>query len=283
MKRKSKIFLLIIFIVIISLYTISFINQRNTEEKFFSKMPDEVLKISKDSLEYLLNGETELLLNLFVDEYRNSPNSLDEINGFIKQFEDLNQPLNMDLIGYYININNGFETHKVTYQLKFENNWFIYNATIARTIIGYELYRFDFNGIEESLLKTNSFSFKNKGITNFVVLFLDIFIMLFTIITSALCFGSNGKKRLLWTFLVFCGIGLFTLNWTTGAFHIRLISIGLPTFGVGRTGSYGPIKIYFRIPLFAIIYWIKKIKQKNGSQYIESNIVETEKVDEFYE
>lgn len=279
MNRKSKIFLLIIFIVFIGLNIFSFINQRNIEKKIYSKMPDKVSIISQSCLEYLLHNEAELLHDLFVDEYKNQPNSKNEINRIIKQLEDVDKPIAMDLIGYHFNKNKNNESHQVSYQLEFENYWSVYTTLIVKTSDEYKLYRFNFNRTEESLLETNRFNL-NKGVISNIVLFLVIIVMLFTFITSAICFGSKDKKRILWTFLILCGIGSFKLNWTTGDFGISFINIGIPSFNFGRVGSYAPIVLSLRFPLFAILYWVKRHKQTIEEVVIESEIEDREMVNE---
>lgn len=282
MNRKSKIFLLIIFILFIGLNILSFLNQRNIEKKIYSKMPDKVFTITQSVLEYLLNDEAELLHDLFVDEYKNQPNSKNEINGIIKQLEDLDKPIAMDLVGYQFNKNNNNERHQVSYQLEFENYWSVYTTIIVKTRNEYKLYWFNFNRTEESILETNRFSL-NKGVISNIVLFLVIIIMLFTFITSAICFGSKDKKRLLWTFLILCGISLFKLNWTTGDFGVSLLNIGIPSFNFGRAGSYAPIVLSLRFPLFAILYWVKRHKQTIEEVLIESEIEDSQMVDEIGE
>lgn len=80
MNRKSRIFFIIILGVFIGLNIFSVIIQKNIEKIIYSKIPDNVATISLNSLDFLLEDKVDLL----VDEYKNQPNSKDEINRVIK-------------------------------------------------------------------------------------------------------------------------------------------------------------------------------------------------------
>lgn len=89
--------------------------------------------------------------------------------------------------------------------------------------------------------------------------------LLFTFITSAIYFGSKKEKSKRWAVLILIGVGMLHYNWSTGALGFRFISIGIPTYGFVKASIYSPLLIGLRIPIFAIWYWVKRLRQDEST------------------
>jgi len=122
-----------------------------------------------------------------------------------------------------------------------------------------------------SLKEYNKFTFEDKGISHYIIFLMSIIIFLFSVITASIAFGSKKKRRILWSLFALCGIGVFSLTWTTGDWGINPISIGLPVVGLSRSGSYASFVFNMRFPIGAILYWVIKHKEVEHADEFVTN------------
>jgi hypothetical protein len=74
------------------------------------------------------------------------------------------------------------------------------------------------------------------------------------------------KRRRLWTLGSLVGLGLFALDWTTGSLHFRPIHVNLLSGMALRGGPYQPWTIGFGIPVFAILFLIRRKQIRKQGQ-----------------
>lgn len=271
MNKKSLVFLGIVIFIFLGVGLIGMMVQSSIEEAFYSRMPKEVEQIGIKSIDLYVEKDFDELVGIFVDELDEKKfyPSFVEITKFLN---GLGEYKNHKYIGYYINNINGKETQKVTMQLDYGNKYLIYQYIVANVGGNYKLLRTDFNMTQVSLKEQNRFSFHDKGIVYYIVFLLSIIIFFFSVVTASIVFGSDKKRRILWSLFALCGVGSFSFVWATGAWSFTPISVGFPAAGFSRSGSYAPFLISMRIPIGAVLYWLIKHREVESKDTPETDI-----------
>lgn len=94
-------------------------------------------------------------------------------------------------------------------------------------------------------------------------------------LSAALCLVSAGvagfRRRWGWMLMTLFGVGLFTLNWTTGAVAFQPIYVAILGAGFWKgAGPADPLLIMLALPIPAILFWSlgkwrKRVRKPKGS------------------
>lgn len=271
MNRKSKIF----FAVTIVLFVLSFIPGMlflsNVEQSIFKKAPVEAVKLAEDTLINFANGETDKIFDSFTNQVKSQTDlssGLESISDFVRNLGEIKS---QELIGYQGNYFNGQQSHAITYELAFSDRYVAYTAQIAKENNVFKIHRVDFNYYPISLKETNGFNLWEKSELHFMALILAVSILLFTLYTAALCFGTVKEKKWRKSLFILCGIGTIALNWTTGELGFDLLSIHIPVATLNKAGSVAPFILSMNFPLGALFYWGKWRKETNEDEIESTN------------
>lgn len=257
MNKKSSIFLVIMLLIFFGSGLVGIMNQRRLEEKFYAKIPKDIQQIGIKSYNLFLKKDFDEVVNLFVDELDEEEfyPSFVEISNYLERLGEYKE---YEYIGYQVSYSNGNETQTVTMQLDYSHTHVIFQFIAAKVNGSYKLMRTDFNKIQVSLKELNRFSLGDKGIVHYIVFLSWIIIFLFSVITASIAFGSDIKRRVLWSLFALCGAGVLSFTWTTAAWNFNLFKVGLPAAGFFRSWSYASFVLEMRLPIGAIVYWLIK-------------------------
>ena len=123
--------------------------------------------------------------------------------------------------------------------------------------------------ISDSLQNINEFKFGGKSIQHYLILFLTAAIPIFVLYAFILAIRTRfPRRKLLWLLFIACGIGVVSLDWTSGTVNFRPVYFLL----LGSTffkDMYGPLIISTSIPLGAILFLLKRknwkrLETRNG-------------------
>lgn len=261
MNKRSWIYLVVIlgFFVGSTIYMLG--NQENIETSEYNRIPLEVQEMSEALVGMLFDGNEQGLLDSFDSEFSSAEKNKEGIKAVVDKYSQYSKPSELTLVGYHFDLVSEINEHNITYEVPLGDAWALVNTNIVGTESNYSLYSMNFVTLEQSLKETNKFSF-DKGFLSILFLLLSVAIFIFTVVTSAICFGRKEKSWIIWTFLCLVGVLVFGINWTTGHLLYNVYDFGFPTFGIGRQGAYAPIFVTLRFPLFAIIYWVRDYKRK---------------------
>jgi len=144
----------------------------------------------------------------------------------------------------------------ITLEYEFSDEWVLAEVTTQKvngvsTITGVHA-----EAIQESVESQNSFSFNNKGLSQYVVFLFAVLAPLLTLYALVQCVKTPIKKRKwLWIVFILIGVGKLTVNWTTGQVFVAALALQVISGGATALG-YAPWMISASLPLGAIIFLI---------------------------
>jgi hypothetical protein len=147
----------------------------------------------------------------------------------------------------------------LVFQYKFSERWFLNNLSVEerdgkRSIIGINV-----QPLRDSLERINAFTLGGKGLFHYVVLALAVIIPLGSVYALVACIRTKGlKRKWLWIIFIIFGVTQFTINWTTGAFEFKPISVQLLSLSVFGLDKYSPVLLSLSLPFGAITFLLKR-------------------------
>ena len=152
----------------------------------------------------------------------------------------------------------------VTYRLTLEyaypdSKWLLVSTVLERRNGKLLLAGIHFQPLSQSLETTNRFTFEGKGPLHYVVLALAILVPLFVLYVLVVCAKARPLKRK-WLWLIFIALGVvqFSLNWTTGTWELKPLSLSLLGAGFWQAGPSAPVILTIALPLGAIVFLVKQ-------------------------
>ncbi len=110
----------------------------------------------------------------------------------------------------------------------------------------------------ESVESINAFTLADRGISQYVALFLALLLSAFIVWVVVLCIRAKiGKQKWLWLLLIFAYVGHASVDWTTGHWSFTPLSIryGVPPIPANMSCSaYGPWMMDLSLPLGALVF-----------------------------
>lgn len=265
MNKKSKIFLIILLLLFILPYIIVGPLKKGFTRHVLKNVPKEATTLSMEVFNHILNQNTQSLYNTFCHEAKDSI-TIEDLNNILEQTSFLADYESIKLLGYHYSLNNQGNLSTITYEVKSGEHWLWYVPVFKKIDDQYELFRFDLHGKSGPYQEPSTLGIFHEGPIGIFLLVMVVLNTAFTLVSSALCFGSNIKHRKLWTFLILTGLCAFSYNWASSQFNFSLLSIGFP---VSTLSSEAKV-VVFRLPVFAIIYWLKV--RRNNTECGADNI-----------
>lgn len=239
--------ILIIFVVSVAHADLSENNLVPKDEMNFAK--SYLGEIRDRNFEYVLSYIDPKLLDQVPTE------KLEEIAAYFPS----GQLISTELIGSQVHTFNETWQGNFSFEYEFESGWAVANVVMTRagsktTVIGFNVHR-----TEASQKELNKFQLLGKSALHYLVLFLACIVPIFILISLVYCIKTPiPKRKWLWVLFILGGIGTISINWTTGAFVIKILQYQL--FGVAAVAytEYAPWIITAGFPLGAIIFWFKR-------------------------
>jgi len=265
MNKRGKIFLTIVLFLFLGMSIIGLIVQRSIEMKFYDAVPDEVTKLGMDLLEALEEKDHDFVISNFVDEFKEDSKAYKDVESLSDFLADVGDYIGKDIVGYHISNMNGVVYYKMTYEIEYINSYVRYSFILTDVEGGLKAHNINLNVSDISLKEYTRFTFKDKTVLHYLIFLLTIISLLFSLVTAAICFSTDKRKRVLWSLFCLTGVGVIAFVWSSGEMTFNLLSIGFPTGGFGKSGYYGPLVFSFRFPIGACLYWLIKHDSKELS------------------
>jgi hypothetical protein len=201
-----------------------------------------------------------------LDESLRGPLLIGQLNTVADQFPAA-PPAKVRVVGYTagsIDIIGGSktETVDVTLESSYSDQRHLVSEIVfkwvdggARRIIGLHV-----NSLPAPLEVFNAFTFSNKGPLHFVFLAVMLAVAATTLAALVVWRRRRHALRHRWRWLVAILLGAFnfTLNWTTGALGLQVLTLQGFSLGFGRQGEVGPWILTVAIPAGAIAFLVSQ-------------------------
>ena len=152
-------------------------------------------------------------------------------------------------VGAGITSVNGVRSANLSYEGPVGDQWFGGHVYVrAGQVLGFSAYHF-----KRPLAETNSFTLRGKSVRHFVILSAGILAMLVSLTAAGVVWRSGMKRPVLWGIVALLGVGRLTLDWTSGALGLQVISVQVPVLGMLKQGWAAPWWIRVSFPLGAFV------------------------------
>jgi len=150
----------------------------------------------------------------------------------------------------------------ITFECEFQDAWDLVNVAIENKAGARRLVGLNVKPIADSLENYNQFSLVGKSASQYLVLALALFCLLFSFYSLLLCIRTKkGPTRWMWISIILIGVGKVVVNWTTGEWAFTIWAIQAPCASAAKS-LYGPWMIGAYFPLGAIIFLNERWKDK---------------------
>ena len=147
-------------------------------------------------------------------------------------------------------------TYSASYQYEYTDGWAYIELKIISENGDMYLKTLNISRLTMSLRETNAFTLLGKRVIHYVILSLIIMIPIVIIITFVVCFRTrNLKRRKRWLAFIIFGVGNISLNWTTGATSIKILTVGVLGAGFDMASELSPVMLAVWFPLGAVLFW----------------------------
>lgn len=166
-----------------------------------------------------------------------------------------------------------FKSEAVT-ELKPE--WAVFTIRVVKEDSKLRTLAYRFTRTIASQAEINGFELVGKSALYYLVLAATVLVFLFILVTLVVCIKTPiPRRKWIWVLFVLGGIGTFSLNWTTGAYTLKLIELRLFGVGFGASSEYSPWMISVSFPLGAIIFWLMRASfirqtQQKQAQFLDA-------------
>ena len=156
-------------------------------------------------------------------------------------------------IGAQANNFNGTRHVNLTYEMHSARGWMVANVATVDSAGGWFVEGVSARPIDRPLEEQNSFTLLGKSPMHYLWLLLTFLAPLFSFGTAIWIASRRAMpRRWRWVFASLLGLGMFSLNWTTGETAYRLVHIQFGSAGVMRAGFAAPWILTFALPVGAI-------------------------------
>ena len=172
-----------------------------------------------------------------------------------------------------------FINYRLGYEYEFERGNILFTTTIIEKEGKLTVSAFNGVFLPSSLAELTKFTLLDKSARHYIFLIMCILVPLFIVITFIVMLSTKMtiKKKIIWALLILLiAFPKFMINWGDGQFGINFVSIQLLGGGVNKPTLYSPWILSFSIPIFAIVFWIKRkcLQSKEEQSENEPQIIE---------
>jgi len=170
-------------------------------------------------------------------------------------------PRTVTVLGYYVNAGTEGTHFDITYEYQFSGSWVEAQLSWQRVDGQPRILRFDVKALDHSVEEENALTFKAKGPLHYLVFLFGAFAAVLSLVALVKCIRTKGlRQKWLWIIFIIFGIGSFVLNWTTGEWHINLLSLQLFSFSAAEFS--GPWIVSVSAPVGAVVFLDRLRRQK---------------------
>lgn len=165
-----------------------------------------------------------------------------------------------------VNSGSSSRTANVAIEYAFpQSKWLVASAKLSGEPGSFRIIAFNVEALPAPLAELNAFTFKGKGVFQYVFFFCTLFAFGMSAYAFVRCIRTPGIKRK-WLWAVFTLIGVFalSLNWSSGAVSANAFQFNLLSASYARSGWLGPWHITFCIPVGAVIFLWKFRKRPSA-------------------
>jgi hypothetical protein len=146
----------------------------------------------------------------------------------------------------------------LTYEFEYPDKWLLVNVATRDKGGAAEIVGFNVQPQSDSLENIHKFSLVGKSPVHYLFLALAIAAAIFSFVTLVVCVRlPKFNKKWLWIIGILFGVGGIGLNWTTGEVFFNVIYFQLFSASANAI-PFGPWTLTVSIPVFSIIFWIKR-------------------------
>jgi hypothetical protein len=158
------------------------------------------------------------------------------------------------VVGAQVNHMNGIRHTNLTYELHSRGGWFLANVATVDSAGDWMVEGVSAHTLPASLEAQTRFSFVGKSAMYYAWVFFMVLAGVASL-GSALFLATRRAmpKHWGWALLALVGAGTFNLDWSSGAFSFRPISVLLGSLAFVRAGPAAPWVITFALPVGAVI------------------------------
>jgi hypothetical protein len=167
-------------------------------------------------------------------------------------------PVSIKVVGVHTVHGPGFYKSNYTFEYQYADRWLLINVAVQKknglsTIIG-----FNVNTLPDSLEATNRFTLAGKHPLQYLVLAGAVAVPLFILYALVACIRTPvPKRKWLWILFILLGVCTFSVDWTTGQWSLKPVSVLL--FGAAATRPvYGAWTLSIALPLGAIWFLARR-------------------------
>jgi hypothetical protein len=140
----------------------------------------------------------------------------------------------------------------LTYEIH-GTGWGLVTVVLTRREGGLALYGFHFTRMVASLGELNAFHIAGRSWRHYLVLVLAIVCLLFCLVTAIIVLRTPMPRRWLWALVSLVGIGVCSINWTTGGVFVNPAGFLLLCAAYLRPGLVGQWTVSFALPVGAAV------------------------------
>ena len=158
------------------------------------------------------------------------------------------------IIGVQVNKQSDEQHVNLSYQLHSQRGWSVANVATVEHDSVWSVEGVSAIPTSTSLESINAFTFRGRSGLHYIWLGLTCIAVLISIgVALWVSRAQTMPKRWWWVFLALIGVGQGTLNWTTGGWAVRPVSVLLLSAACAKGGPVAPWMISFSIPVGAAI------------------------------
>lgn len=159
------------------------------------------------------------------------------------------------LIGVHINTMAGRRTVNLSWEYRSGEQWVLTNVAAQHQEAGSpRVVGFGVHPQERSMSELNRFTFRDRSPVHVIWLVAALLSPLVCIAAAIRIATATGMpKRWAWALASLVGLFTLSLNWTTGAVNVNIVSFTFLGAGITKAGSAAPWILTFSLPLPAIL------------------------------
>jgi len=169
------------------------------------------------------------------------------------------EPRSRTLVGAYVNFFNGVRTSNLTYQYDFGDRWFLVNCAYTESGADQGIVGMRILPIPTPLKARPDFSLRAKSPVQYGTLTAALVALSLTLVALVSCvLDRTLTRKWLWILFILVGFAQVSVDWTTGAWQFRQLSILL--FSAGAVFQpYGSWVVSAAVPIGALVYLARRI------------------------
>ncbi|MBP1689204.1 MAG: hypothetical protein H6Q33_5347 [Deltaproteobacteria bacterium] len=177
-------------------------------------------------------------------------------------------PISVKTVGAHTLKAQDRDTYRLTFEYAYpDSKWVLVSTVLERRGGKLLLAGVHFQPLTQSLETQNRFTFEGKSPLHYVVLALAILVPLFVLYTLVICARTQHlKRKWLWLIFILLGVVQLSLNWTTGAWEVQVLSVLLFGAGFWHAGPSAPIIIKIAVPLGAIVFLLRQRGRRKAAE-----------------